>query len=233
MLMTLKNNGLAWYVEYDESQSTNMIEIVVASNLSRVINEPEFADYGGDGTETYVDSVSGITFYKYTGVSGNQICAIPIEDNVFKLVSEQNFNETFLINADKSRLNLDVALKKSNVISKRVLLWTNSDPYNTYAAQVIELETLFRFDYIEIEAQTRISSSDYRYSIQKFKMSTKADLNLAVIGTAPNFYDREITINPDYISFGDCYNTFIYDGDISTGTSNGSLVPYRIYGVNE
>ena len=117
MLMTLKHNGLAYYIEHNDSQSTNMIEIVLSSTLSHVLYESQFADYGGDGTETYVDSDTGCTFYKYTGESGNQICAIPIEDNVFKLVREQDFNEPFLLNQDKSRLNLDVALKKSEVIA--------------------------------------------------------------------------------------------------------------------
>ena len=117
MLISFKNNGLAWYAENDDSQSTNMVEIVLSSTLSHVLYESQFADYGGDGTETYVDSTSGLTLYKYTGNEGKQICAMPIEDNVFKLIAADQFSVPTIFNADKSKLALDVALKQSEVIA--------------------------------------------------------------------------------------------------------------------
>lgn len=117
MKLSLKYNGLAWYVEHDSSQTTNELYVYnTDGRLSHVVSDSYFTDYDGDGTEVFEETTSGCTFYKYTGAIDEHICAIAIEDSVFRLVERGYFNEPFLLNQDKSRLNLDVALKKSETI---------------------------------------------------------------------------------------------------------------------
>ena len=118
MRLSLKYNGLAWYVEHDSSYTTNELYVYSTDgSLSHVVSESYLVDYDGDGTEVFEETTSGCTFYKYTGAIDEHMCAMPIEDSVFKLVERNEFNEPFLLNSDKSRLDLDVALKKSEVIA--------------------------------------------------------------------------------------------------------------------
>ena len=118
MRINLKYNGLAWYVENDSSDITNEMYVYnTDGSLSHVVPESYYIDYEGDGTEIFEEATSGCTFYKYTDAAFEQICAMPIEDNVFKLIAAYQFSIPFIFNADKSKLALDVALKQSEVIA--------------------------------------------------------------------------------------------------------------------
>ena len=117
MRLNLKYNGLAWYVENDSSDITNEMYVYnTDGSLSHVVSDSNYTDYDGDGTEIFEETTSGCTFYKYIGAISEQICAIPLENNVFKLIAADQFSVPTIFNVDKSKLGLDVALSQSKTI---------------------------------------------------------------------------------------------------------------------
>lgn len=119
MKINLKYNGLAWYVENDSSDITNEMYVYnTDGSLSHVVSDSYYTDYDGDGTAVFEETTSGCTFYKYTGAISEQICATPLENNVFKLIEAQQFSEPTIFNGDKSKLALDTAIRQSKTISE-------------------------------------------------------------------------------------------------------------------
>lgn len=117
MRLNLKYNGLAWHVENDSSDITNEMYVYnTDGSLSHVVSDSNYTDYDGDGTEIFEETTSGCTFYKYIGAISEQICAIPLENNVFKLIAANQYSAPTIFNADKSKLSLDVALSQSKTI---------------------------------------------------------------------------------------------------------------------
>ena len=117
MRLNLKYNGLAWYVENDSSDITNEMYVYnTDGSLSHVVSDSNYTDYDGDGTEIFEETTSGCTFYKYIGAISEQICAIPLENNVFKLIAADQYSAPTIFNVDKSKLGLDVALSQSKTI---------------------------------------------------------------------------------------------------------------------
>ena len=117
MRLNLKYNGLAWHVENDSSDITNEMYVYnTDGSLSHVVSDSNYTDYDGDGTKIFEETTSGCTFYKYIGAISEQICAIPLENNVFKLIAANQYSAPTIFNADKSKLSLDVALSQSKTI---------------------------------------------------------------------------------------------------------------------
>ena len=98
------------------------------------------------------------------------------------------------------------------------LLWTNSRPTSSFAAQSITISGVS--DYVLLIAECILSTQDENYVTSVFLTSGRK--SLATIGTTI----RSLEKTSSGVTVSDCY--VATDG---TTTENTALIPYRIYGI--
>ena len=115
-------------------------------------------------------------------------------------------------------------IKQSTAITP-VLLWTNSDPYASFAAQTITLDiTPYRMVMIDFIA----SGSAGKWKVMIRQYAAGGD-NIVTMSLATSYY-RVFAVSGTSIAFGDC-NTFNAYNNWAETVSNQVLIPYRIYGI--
>lgn len=104
------------------------------------------------------------------------------------------------------------------------LLWTNSSPTSEFIGQTLNLDlSQYSLIYIVVKFST-ISSSN----VIGFLGNT--NFNGIILASHFRNYLRSANISSNSIVFGDCGYFASYGTNTQT-TSNGNLIPYRIYGI--
>ena len=131
-----------------------------------------------------------------------------------------NMNNKGITNLPEPSAESDAATLKT-VITKgggAKLLWTNSRPTSSFAAQSITISGVS--DYVLLIAECILSTQDANYVTSVFLTSGRK--SMATIGTTI----RSLEKTSSGVTVSDCY--------VATGgttTENTELIPYRIYGI--
>lgn len=116
-------------------------------------------------------------------------------------------------------INVNVENNQTEIINKPVLLWTNSSPSSSFAAQTISLD-LSSYKYVIVVTNDSTSNqTQHSYGIVPIGL----DYN---VGMARNCGSTVRTFRATSSS------VIIQNAMYATSTFNGECVPYKIYGVS-
>lgn len=131
--------------------------------------------------------------------------------NIIKQIKDDNGNNIYPIGYAQGGMKMD-------------LLWTNPSPTSDFASQTVSLD-LSEYDHLYVSYLALSSGTVYCDFILKQKNVTIEQLS----GVNQALKFRTALWNDSGITFSDCNSRTTLNG--AGSTANGSLVPYRVYGI--
>lgn len=107
------------------------------------------------------------------------------------------------------------------------LLWTNSNPTNTFSGQTIPLN-LSGYDAVDVVAVASRTSD--KMGTCRIYFGAPVSQGLYLLGDDATKHARDLTLHSDGITFQNGYYQYMASGSSKT-TDSGQAIPYKIYGV--
>lgn len=125
-------------------------------------------------------------------------------------------------------------------VEGKYLIWTNSDPGDTFAQQTVQISNVNEDDYDFFEIITRngqVCKVLAKSSVFPYDKTVLQQTYINYITHMQELYSRKFTIsyleedNKVLFSFENCYEAALYSGTSVESVENDSLIPYLIYGI--